>query len=178
MHNIREIVQSIFEARGDFQKDQTNLGNALGMSRQSLNQYMSRGKTPWLHIVKFCEDNGYSLDGLITDGVLVHRKLKVDDKEVKEMTYILEDDSMEPLIQKGATLLVDSSRDRYSINGIYLIRISDSLVVRRLTELTDNEKQRYLFMSASNSDYPTEKVALKDIDKKIVGRVIEERRPL
>lgn len=178
MHDIREIVQSIFEARGDFQKDQTNLGNALGMSRQSLNQYISRGKTPWVHIVKFCEDNGYSLDGLITDGVLIHKKLRVEDKEVKEMKFVLEDDSMETLISKGSTLLIDTSRDRFSVNGIYLIRISDSLVVRRLTELTDNEKNRCLFMSASNSDYPTEKVALKDIDKKIVGKVVEKRVPL
>ena len=74
-------------------------------------------------------------------------------------------DSMEPLLREGDDLLVDLSGKPFR-DGIYVVRLEDSLLVKRVTLQGGG---RFSLLS-QNLSYPPLSVQAEDID--LVGRVV------
>ncbi len=176
MKTVQEIIDVIFEKRADFRKDQATLAKAMNMSRQSLNQYLSRKKIPLKYLIPFCEHNGYSLDLLITEGMLLPRNQPVVSEKNNEMLFTCPDSSMEPTMRAGDNILVDTDQNYFNTSGLYLMKLQSSLMIRRLTELFDGAEERILFVSAEHSPYPSERIPLKKLADRIVGKCREIRR--
>lgn len=74
-------------------------------------------------------------------------------------------DSMEPLLREGDDLLVDMSGKPFR-DGIYVVRLDDSLLVKRVTSQGGG---RFSLLS-QNLSYPPLSVQVEEID--LVGRVV------
>ncbi|GAA0281838.1 hypothetical protein GCM10009127_23960 [Alteraurantiacibacter aestuarii] len=74
-------------------------------------------------------------------------------------------DSMEPLLREGDDLLVDKS-DRPFRDGIFVVRLDENLLVKRLTSQGGG---RFSLLS-QNLSYPPIAVSAEDIE--LVGRVV------
>jgi len=77
-------------------------------------------------------------------------------------------DSMEPTIRDGDLLLVDTSIDRVSDNGIYIVVLAGLVFVKRLHVRRDGS----LVLKSDNPSYPDEDVPAADTaDLHVAGRV-------
>jgi len=77
-------------------------------------------------------------------------------------------DSMEPTIRSGDMLLCDRSRKDYRADGIYIVRMSDQLVVKFIQALTGG----MLRLTSSNPLYQPVDVQAGDSDFEVLARVI------
>jgi phage repressor protein C with HTH and peptisase S24 domain len=92
----------------------------------------------------------------------------------KHVTAITaEGDSMKPIINNGDLLLVDNSKTTPQ-DGIYVLNINDSLVVKR-TQLLPNYKMRII---SENPAYQPYEVDLKEDNVFIVGKVVWQGREM
>jgi len=92
----------------------------------------------------------------------------------KHVTAITaEGDSMKPIINNGDLLLVDNSKTAPQ-DGIYVLNINDSLVVKR-TQLLPNYKMRII---SENPAYQPYEVDLKEDNVFIVGKVVWQGREM
>ena len=90
--------------------------------------------------------------------------------DVQRLSIIrVEGDSMEPTLADGDEILVDASEGRDRLrDGIYVLRMDDALIVKRLAL---NPASRRVSIKSDNAAYPSwPDCALKSID--IVGRVV------
>ncbi|MDH5637737.1 MAG: S24 family peptidase, partial [Nitrospinota bacterium] len=77
-------------------------------------------------------------------------------------------DSMEPTIDEGDILLVDSSQERLTDGGIFVILRGEDLVVKRIQTTADG----FLLVS-DNQRYSPEPVrATEDEGPRVIGRVV------
>ena len=77
-------------------------------------------------------------------------------------------DSMEPTIDEGDILLVDSCQERLTDGGIFVILRGDELVVKRIQNTADG----FLLVS-DNGRYQPEKIpATEDEGPRVIGRVV------
>ena len=77
----------------------------------------------------------------------------------------VEGDSMEPLLRDGDEILVDCSQRSFR-DGIHVVRLGDSLMVKRLASAGPGRAT----LLSQNLAYPPVEVALEDIA--IIGRVV------
>ena len=75
-------------------------------------------------------------------------------------------DSMAPTLKDGDYILADISESRFSTDGLYLISLSDNLIVKRLQQINDTE---FLVLS-DNTNYKSVTLKIKDIT--IAGKIV------
>jgi len=75
-------------------------------------------------------------------------------------------DSMAPTLKDGDYILADISESRFTTDGLYLISLSDTLVIKRLQQINDTE---FLVLS-DNTNYKSVTAELKDIT--IAGKIV------
>jgi transcriptional regulator with XRE-family HTH domain len=83
----------------------------------------------------------------------------------------VDDDSMMPTLRPGDTILLDRRAVRPDREGIYIIRMNDVSLIKRLQIMPDG----YVKISCDNPTYETFTVNLSDIKNKnisILGRVV------
>jgi transcriptional regulator with XRE-family HTH domain len=83
----------------------------------------------------------------------------------------VDDDSMMPTLRPGDTILLDRRAVRPDREGIYIIRMNDVSLIKRLQIMPDG----YVKLSGDNPAYETFTVNLSDINNKniaILGRVV------
>lgn len=84
-------------------------------------------------------------------------------------------DSMEPTISSGDTLLVDTAKTNPSDGGIYVIRSSDVLWVKRIQRQIDGS----LLLISDNQTYPPMPLTLSDHpDIQVIGQVVQVSKDL
>lgn len=84
-----------------------------------------------------------------------------------------EGDSMEPIISNGDLVFIDHSKTSPQ-DGIYVLNINDSLVVKRIQNLP-NYKMRII---SENQAYKPYDVDLKEDNVRIIGKVIWQCREI
>ncbi|MCK7581818.1 MAG: S24 family peptidase [Chromatiales bacterium] len=78
-------------------------------------------------------------------------------------------DSMQPTINDGDALLIDTSKCQLTDGHIYVMRINDELRAKRLQRLVDGSVR----VSSDNTIYADEVVDASDLDQlHILGRVV------
>lgn len=75
-------------------------------------------------------------------------------------------DSMAPTLKDGDYILADISQSAFTTDGLYLISLSDNLVVKRLQQINDTE---FLVLS-DNTNYKSVTMDLKNIT--IAGKIV------
>ncbi len=111
--------------------------------------------------------------GALTDGEAAHGTLSFSRGFVKEQgldpdlvsVIRVEGDSMEPLLRDGDEILVDRRPVRLA-DGIHVIRIDDTLMVKRLALMPGAE----LAIISENAAYPRLIRTLNDVQ--VIGRVV------
>jgi transcriptional regulator with XRE-family HTH domain len=79
------------------------------------------------------------------------------------------DDSMEPYLEVGDSVLIDTGQTEVITNEAYVIRYGDELRIRRLSRRFDGG----LFLRADNPRYPEEHIEPEKVERiAIVGRVL------
>lgn len=94
----------------------------------------------------------------------IRRELKVDPRNLLLVEAI--GDSMTPTIKDSDLMLVDLGEPRFRQDGIYVIRLGDDLVVRRIQRAPN----RKFMIRSDNPAY--ESIVVSSEDAGIVGRVI------
>jgi phage repressor protein C with HTH and peptisase S24 domain len=83
-------------------------------------------------------------------------------------------DSMTPTIPDGALLLLDHSQINVSTGGIFVLNVSDELLVKRISRRLDG----LIDVISDNAQYPPETIGPDRMDDlRIVGRVVYYCRP-
>lgn len=79
-------------------------------------------------------------------------------------------DSMEPVIENGDVLLVDTSRTDFNNGGIFLLTINNDWFVKRLRKRLSGE----LDIISDNDKYPIETFKTNDaIEINVIGRIVK-----
>lgn len=79
-------------------------------------------------------------------------------------------DSMEPIIENGDVLLVDTSRTDFNNGGIFLLTIDNDWFVKRLRKRLSGE----LDIISDNNKYPIETFKANDaIEINVIGRIVK-----
>ena len=79
-------------------------------------------------------------------------------------------DSMEPVIENGDVLLVDTSRTDFNNGGIFLLTINNDWFVKRLRKRLSGE----LDIISDNDKYPIETFKVNDaIEINVIGRIVK-----
>lgn len=86
--------------------------------------------------------------------------------------YILEDDSMSPLIPKSAIALINTAINKILHNGIYLLEYKNQMMLRRLQKIEDNT---YICLT-ENKSYAPQELSQDDIFIKgeCIGSIISQ----
>lgn len=86
--------------------------------------------------------------------------------------YIQEDDTMSPMLPKGAVALIDTTAKEITLNGVYLIECRQQLMLRRIQKTAENT---YICLT-ENKSYSSETLSGTDImiRGKCVGSIITE----
>lgn len=82
--------------------------------------------------------------------------------------FLTKGDSMEPTIRDGDMLLVDKSDTVLKSEGIYVIRMDDSLIVKRVQRLPDKKAE----IISDNSLYKPFIIDLTDESIGVIGKVV------
>ncbi|MHB8920925.1 MAG: LexA family transcriptional regulator [Halothiobacillus sp.] len=78
-------------------------------------------------------------------------------------------DSMEPALQSGEVVMVDTSAaDESFRDGIYVIQVDSAVLIKRLQRLPGNRVR----VMSNNAAYPSFEADLNNAEIKIIGRVI------
>ncbi len=78
-------------------------------------------------------------------------------------------DSMEPTIRPGALLLIDTTQRQIGIDDVYVLRLDDHLLAKRLQRLIDGSVR----VSSDNKAYIDQTVRKEDVSRlDIIGKVI------
>lgn len=156
MRNISEIVDIVRELK-DLKSD-GEVAETLNMSRTALSNHKSRGSVPFEYIVTFCENEGISIDWLLTgkgekyrddpelmtiiDELLVMPDIK---KELfirivhKKPLIETVDPKIAPLIEKLSYIYKEGDRrDRAEVRGL-IDEIYDELEIKKLTEKKEKD---------------------------------------
>lgn len=84
------------------------------------------------------------------------------------MVYIVDDDSMEPTLRSGDHVLVEPTADQMRGDGIYVIKMSGGLAIKRVVFTPEGD---YVSVMSDNSVYPShDQVSRSSIG--LVGRVV------
>lgn len=88
--------------------------------------------------------------------------------------FTVENDSMEPELRGGDTVLVNMNDRAIRAGSIYVLRIGDDLVVKYLQRLPGERIQ----VSSANDAYPTYEISEAELDHEveIIGRVVRQGR--
>lgn len=108
----------------------------------------------------------------VVDYLAFKREWVVNDlrAEAPNLALITADgDSMEPTIRNGDLLLVDLSQTRVKKDSVYILRLDDLLIAKRLQWMFDGS----LMVRSDNPAY-TDQVVTKDVSEnlQVLGRVI------
>lgn len=82
--------------------------------------------------------------------------------------FLTKGDSMSPTINDGDMLLVDKSDTVLKSEGIYVIRMDDSLIVKRVQKLPDKKAE----IISDNSVYKPFVIDLTDETISVIGKVV------
>lgn len=120
-------------------------------------------ETPWFGLLPgdgYCAAIAFRSEWL--------RKLGLGNDKVR--AFIVRDDSMEPTIKQGDTLIIDTSFNRARDNGIYVVSFSGNILVKRVSLRRDGG---IALVSDRGGDlYPTEVIPPGDATSfAVVGRV-------
>lgn len=87
---------------------------------------------------------------------------------------VVSDDSMEPLICSGDSVLIDCNTDPIINNGVYVIAYDNRLILKRLIKQFNK-----LIIRSDNPIYPEEVLSLEESKTiHILGRVLERSGPI
>ncbi len=177
----------------------TELADVLGVSRQNMHKKITsaKGDIPEEEIEKFEKAFGVTLYSDYIEIEHIHLNpscgrgtIVFDEPEVTPIklgielimsvlrvsnpkclkAYTASGDSMEPIIENGDVLLVDTSRTDFNNGGIFLIRINNDWFVKRLRKRLSGE----LDVISDNNKYPTETFKPDDdIEIFVKGRIVK-----
>ena len=168
MDDVRETLDRLIRENGD---DYSGLSKMLGRNAAYIQQFIKRG-TPRkldpedrLRLASFYGIDEQLLGGpppTGSDGMVEARGVSLSVVRVMG-------DSMEPTLSDGDDVLVDASDHGSRLrDGIYVMRIDDTLVVKRIALRPDSP---FITIASDNPTYPT----WEDIDRStvhIAGRVL------
>lgn len=77
--------------------------------------------------------------------------------------YIQQDDSMQPSINKNSVIIINKKQQTFQTNGLYLLKISNTYVLRRLQEIENNQ----IYLIADNKNYIYQTIEKESLE--IVG---------
>ena len=115
---------------------------------------------------------GVVVEGERIDAQLAFRKdwLRRLGLQTRQLALVRADgDSMQPTINDGDALLIDTSKRHLTDGHIYVMRINDELRAKRLQRLVDGSVR----ISSDNTIYADEVINAADLDQlHILGRVV------
>lgn len=115
---------------------------------------------------------GVVVEGERIDAQLAFRKdwLRRLGLQTRQLALVRADgDSMQPTINDGDALLIDTSKRHLTDGHIYVMRINDELRAKRLQRLVDGSVR----VSSDNAIYTDEVIDASDLDQlHILGRVV------
>lgn len=111
--------------------------------------------------------------GATPEGELVFDTIRFSTRWVRTMglqpgqlsTIVVSGDSMEPTLRHGDEILVDRA-PRPRRDGIHVVRLGDSLLVKRL----DTSRPGMVVLISDNPAYPPAECAIEDVE--VIGRVV------
>ncbi|MBQ2883180.1 MAG: LexA family transcriptional regulator [Alphaproteobacteria bacterium] len=77
--------------------------------------------------------------------------------------YIQQDDSMQPSINKNSVIIINKKQQTFQTNGLYLLKINNTYVLRRLQEIENNQ----IYLIADNKNYIYQTIEKESLE--IVG---------
>ncbi|KQM13103.1 S24 family peptidase [Novosphingobium sp. Leaf2] len=152
-----------------FGVDEYELGkvqdNSYTKSKQS-------GSAPWIDIPRLAVGASAG-PGAEPDGELVFDSIRFSWRWLRAMglqpdrlsTIVVAGDSMEPTLRHGDEILVDRVPRTWR-DGIHVVRLGDSLLVKRL----DTSRPGTLMLISDNPAYPPVEIAAADVE--VIGRVV------
>lgn len=128
--------------------------------------------------VPMCELNAAAGDGCVVEGeeIIDYLAFKKDwlRKHISGSTnniviFVAKGDSMYPTIKDGDVLMIDTNEKHIKQEGIYVLRISDSLIVKRIQPIPGHKAE----VISDNDNYKPYTIDFKtDQDVFIIGKVV------
>ena len=149
---------------GFFGVSESELGGSQDISYDSQREWV---EVPRLAVDASAGPGAASAQEIAFDAFRFSRKwLREQGLEPGQLSAIrVVGDSMEPLLREGDDLLVDTARRPFR-DGVYVVRLDDTLLVKRVTSRGGGQ----LSLLSQNMAYPPVTVASEDCT--IVGRVV------
>ena len=167
MDDVRETLDRLIRENGD---DYSGLSKMLGRNAAYIQQFIKRGSPrkldpeDRLRLASFYGIDEQLLGGpppTGSDGMVevpVLRKLTPAKGASLSVVRVM-GDSMEPTLSDGDDVLVDASDHGSRLrDGIYVMRIDDTLVVKRIALRPDSP---FITIASDNPTYPTWEVPLR-----------------